>query len=139
LCSLLDRTLHRIFQVNDTRMRRRFVILRHDSPFLHWDLLLEEEESALCWRLLREPCCDEPIAAEVLPPHRLLYLDYEGPLTDDRGSVQRVLAGTCEVVENTAELMVVRFFENSMLSSGSLMRLPDERHFWTFAPARRNP
>ncbi len=30
-----------------------------------------------------------------LPDHRRLYLDYEGPLTNNRGSVRRVASGLC--------------------------------------------
>ena len=72
---------------------RRFAILRHDHPFLHWDLLLEAGPVALTWRLLRPPLQRELIAAESLPDHRLLYLDYEGPVSGDRGSVRRVAGG----------------------------------------------
>jgi hypothetical protein len=72
----------------------RFVILEHDHPFRHWDLLLEAGDVALTWRLLRPPLPDEPIAAERLPDHRLMYLDYEGPVSGDRGTVNRVASGT---------------------------------------------
>ena len=73
--------------------RRRFAILRHDHPFLHWDLLLEAGPVALTWRLLRPPLQRELIAAESLPDHRLLYLDYEGPVSGNRGCVRRVAGG----------------------------------------------
>ncbi|MCH2114474.1 MAG: hypothetical protein MK171_06140 [Pirellulales bacterium] len=33
-----------------------------------------------------------------LPDHRLAYLDYEGPLTDDRGDVHRCDSGTYELL-----------------------------------------
>ena len=75
-------------------MSRRFVILKHDHPFLHWDLLLENGPVAATWRLLRPPECGKPIESERLPDHRLQYLDYEGPVGGDRGSVQRLHAGT---------------------------------------------
>ena len=35
--------------------------------------------------------------AEVLPDHRLAYLDYEGPISGDRGSVTRWDRGTYDV------------------------------------------
>jgi hypothetical protein len=41
------------------------------------------------WRLLAEPAADVGIAAEALPEHRMLYLDYEGPVSGDRGKVVR--------------------------------------------------
>jgi hypothetical protein len=40
------------------------------------------------------------VDAERLADHRLTYLDYEGPVSGDRGSVRRLDAGTfCELPE----------------------------------------
>ncbi|MFN9718760.1 MAG: hypothetical protein ACK58L_08715 [Planctomycetota bacterium] len=72
---------------------RRFVILEHDHPFWHWDFLVQGEAMAATWRLMREPCLGEPIYAERLADHRLMYLDYEGPVSNNRGHVRRVLSG----------------------------------------------
>ena len=33
----------------------RFVILEHDYPELHWDLMLETAGALRTWRLLRPP------------------------------------------------------------------------------------
>jgi hypothetical protein len=71
----------------------RFAVLDHDHPFQHWDLLLEAGDVLRVWRLLAEPIRGTPIAAEPLPDHRRLYLDYEGPVSDDRGRVARWDAG----------------------------------------------
>ena len=87
----------------------RFVILTHDYPHLHWDLLLENGESCRTLRLLTDPGLSATeITAEALPEHRLMYLDYEGPVSGNRGSVARWDAGsfnwrisqpeTCEVI-----------------------------------------
>ncbi|MEW4490437.1 DNA polymerase ligase N-terminal domain-containing protein [Thalassoglobus sp. JC818] len=65
----------------------RFAILRHDWPFLHWDFLVESGNILLTWRLAIEPAYEVEIAAEQLPPHRLVYLDYEGPVSGGRGEV----------------------------------------------------
>jgi hypothetical protein len=68
----------------------RFVILEHDHPHLHWDLMLEAGAVLQTWRLSLPPL--EPgcaIEAAALPDHRSLYLDYEGPLSGDRGVVRR--------------------------------------------------
>lgn len=67
----------------------RFVILTHDNPFLHWDLMLESEGVLRTWRLLAEPEPDVVIGAEPLPDHRLAYLDYEGPVSEERGTVEQ--------------------------------------------------
>jgi hypothetical protein len=65
----------------------RYAILTHDHPHLHWDLLLEQPGSCRTWRLARPPESSDPIPAEPLPDHRLLYLDYAGPVSGGRGTV----------------------------------------------------
>src|SRR5437764_23550 len=67
----------------------RFVILEHDHPRLHWDLMLEAGEVLRTWRLLAAPEGSSAVAAEPSFAHRLLYLDYEGPVSGDRGQVHR--------------------------------------------------
>lgn len=71
----------------------RFVVLRHDHPFLHWDFLLEHGDTAATWRLLAEPVAGVPIPCERIADHRLHYLNYEGPVSGGRGAVMRVAAG----------------------------------------------
>ncbi|RLS73211.1 MAG: hypothetical protein DWI01_03100 [Planctomycetota bacterium] len=114
-------------------MPRRFVILEHDHPFLHWDLLLEEECSARTWRLLRKPCLGEPIAAEPLPDHRLMYLDYEGVVSGDRGSVKRFLAGTYQPMSDQTGVLAFSLFNNSFAESVLIRTLTDGRLFVSFA------
>lgn len=78
----------------------RFVILRHDHPVLHWDLLLEHLTSAATWRLESLPRENSVISAERIADHRLLYLDYEGPVSGNRGHVTRVFRGRFSVVRD---------------------------------------
>jgi len=85
----------------------RFVILVHDFPTLHWDLLLENSAALRAWRLLQPPDSPPPVPAEPLPDHRRLYLDYEGPISGDRGSVTRWDAGEYEVVSESPEALVI--------------------------------
>ena len=74
----------------------RFAILTHDHPSLHWDFLLEQGESCLTWRLLKAPDSTGSIPAEAITDHRLMYLDYEGPVSGNRGTVTQWDAGTFE-------------------------------------------
>ena len=67
----------------------RFVILEHDHPVLHWDLMLEAGDVLQTWRLAQAPAPGEAIEATALGDHRLAYLDYEGPVRGNRGSVKR--------------------------------------------------
>lgn len=114
-------------------MARRFVILEHDHPYLHWDLLLEEEFSARTWRLLRKPCLGEPIGAERLADHRLMYLDYEGVVSGDRGSVKRFLAGTWEPISEQTGLLTFKLRGRSVTESVVIRTLDDGRLFVSFA------
>src|SRR5437764_12400592 len=85
----------------------RFVILEHDWPTRHWDLLLEAGDVLRAWRLLEEPELGQTIRAEPNADHRLMYLDYEGPVSGDRGSVKRWAAGVFQCSRNdSAEVMV---------------------------------
>jgi len=113
-------------------MTQRFCILLHDKPFWHWDFLLENGDHALCWRLLRQPCCEEPIAAEQLQPHRLLYLDFEGPVSNDRGTVKRIAGGTYQLV-STALGFVIQLEGMDWARQASLSVVSTERPFWRFS------
>jgi len=78
----------------------RFVILEHDHPVRHWDLMLESGAVLRAWRLARPPeTPGDAIDAVALPDHRLHYLDYEGPVSRGRGVVKRWDAGNYDEVE----------------------------------------
>ena len=85
----------------------RFVILEHDWPARHWDLLLEAGPVLRAWRLLAEPGPGVAVPAEANADHRLLYLDYEGPVPVGRGRVSRWDAGTFEWLADEPEGVVV--------------------------------
>jgi len=78
----------------------RFVILEHDHPDLHWDLMLEHGPSLKTWRLAHFPPGQETeVAALALADHRSAYLDYEGPVSGNRGRVLRRDQGTFAVLD----------------------------------------
>lgn len=95
----------------------RFAILTHDHPSLHWDFLLEQGESCLTWRLLKSPDSLGEIPAEAIADHRLLYLDYEGPVSGNRGTVKRWDAGTFEWL-SPIELLASNFAHCEVSLSG---------------------
>jgi hypothetical protein len=84
----------------------RFVVLEHDWPTPHLDFLLEAGQVLRAWRLLAE-LLDSPVPAEANFDHRLLYLEYEGPVSGNRGSVRRWDAGTFDWLTDTPELVEV--------------------------------
>ena len=76
----------------------RFVILEHDHPHRHWDLMVETGDVLRTWRLTALPCPEQTFIAEATFDHRRIYLDYEGPISGGRGTVVRRDRGTflCE-------------------------------------------
>lgn len=75
---------------------QRYVILHHRTrDGEHWDLMLEHGGVLLTWQLPRQPCSgdDLPLPARHIGDHRLAYLEYEGPVSGDRGTVKRVDSG----------------------------------------------
>ena len=85
----------------------RFVILEHDHPELHWDLMLEVGAALKTWRLPAPPP-DDPREALAIGDHRLAYLDYEGPVSGKRGTVTRWDAGTCETLAESPTNWTIR-------------------------------
>jgi DNA polymerase Ligase (LigD) len=80
----------------------RFVVLEHDHPVLHWDMMLEADGALQTWRLAQPPLpSSAAIEATRLPDHRMMYLDYEGPVSANRGTVKRWDTGTFEFDENS--------------------------------------
>ncbi len=60
----------------------------------HFDLLLQWQGALLTWELPFQPLLeDSSTAARRLPDHRLIYLDFSGPLSESRGHVQQVDSG----------------------------------------------
>jgi DNA-directed RNA polymerase subunit RPC12/RpoP len=102
----------------------RYVLLTHDHPFPHWDLLLEWGTACRTWRLLQAPVPGRVIAAEPLPDHRRHYLDYEGPVSGDRGTVARWDSGGFQTQVNRSDIVRVacdgcRGFAGLILQSGA--------------------
>lgn len=116
----------------------RFVLLEHRWAGIHWDLMLEREGVLATWAL------DEPIAPGVghrarrLADHRLVYLDYQGPISGDRGSVRRLDRGTFETLSWDACRIVVQFSGSQLNGVGAFQVQesgPDEPLLggdWTF-------
>jgi hypothetical protein len=85
----------------------RYVILEHDHPVLHWDFLLEAGEVLRAWRLAEPPWVGVTVAATANFDHRLFYLDYEGPVSGNRGTVTRWDGGTYLQARETEDKRLV--------------------------------
>lgn len=91
----------------------RFVLLLHECPNdlprpTHCDLMLESGDKLQTWALAELPldwqslkatapsmpfAATNSCAAESLADHRLAYLDFEGPVSGDRGTVRQLDSG----------------------------------------------
>src|SRR5437868_12076808 len=84
----------------------RYVVLHHtgvDEP--HYDLMFESAPGSplMTWR-----ATDWPLAAgdqlTRIGDHRSEYLDYEGPVSNDRGHVRRIVAGSLAVTASESQI-----------------------------------
>jgi hypothetical protein len=95
----------------------RYVVLYHQTPpnwerGPHWDLMLEHEGVLWTWTLAAEPT--QPQTAERLGDHRLAYLDYEGPLSGERGEVSRWDSGTYAIVPSLDDDLTIELFDGRL-------------------------
>jgi hypothetical protein len=109
----------------------RYVILEHDHPARHWDLLLEAGPVLRAWRLHVPPQPGRAVPASASFDHRRLYLDYEGPVSGGRGTVARWDAGTFELEEESRDCLRLRLAGTRLTGPAVLARGATGE--WSFA------
>lgn len=115
-------------------MADRFAILHHTGHGReHWDLMLEHRGVLATWRLFREPTGRDalPIRARRIGDHRRAYLEYEGPVSGDRGEVRRVDAGAVEIEEFTPDACSFTLSGGRLTGRFALTRRVDDE--WSLA------
>ena len=100
----------------------QFVVLTHDHPFPHWDLLLDIGAALRTWRLLDSPDMAGPVRAEALADHRREYLTYEGPVSGGRGHVARWDSGGFTLVEDTPDRLELQLSGQRLRGRATLTR-----------------
>lgn len=115
----------------------QYVILRHDFPELHWDLMLEHEGVLKTWRLPVvpeiDPASDESsidLVVEALPDHRIVYLEYEGPVSGDRGEVSRWDRGSLTLLEYNDDSLVA-LLTGEELAGRVTLKKTDQENQWS--------
>ena len=113
----------------------RFAILHHEMPPrgprpTHWDLLLQHGDVLRAWALTEPPGADRVIAAQQLPDHRLLYLDYEGPVSRNRGRVTQWDAGTCRWLAEREDTVSVHLHGRRLDGQIDLKRTGQSEESW---------
>jgi hypothetical protein len=112
----------------------RFVILRHDGPQgVHFDFMLEAGDALKTWSLPRPPEIGLEMECHSLPDHRLFYLDYEGPISGDRGSVSRWDQGTYRVERQEEMKWVLEMKGEKLQGRAVLSRSESNSDQWQFS------
>ncbi len=90
--------------------KRRFVVLHHTGHPVeadHYDLMIEDRGVLMTWRVPIPPQdATRAVAVTALPSHRIAYLTYEGPISNNRGRVARHDAGTCVMKRNASDWQI---------------------------------
>src|ERR1041384_1642635 len=97
----------------------RFAVLRHEGvPDPHYDLLFERSPGSalLTFRCSRWPIT-EPVELMLLADHRPEYLEYQGPISGDRGQVERTATGVFKTDEQDDHTTVFHLRDETGASS----------------------
>jgi hypothetical protein len=112
----------------------RFVVLQHadvDEP--HFDLMFETLPGSMLatWRSETWPI-ERRTALTRLRDHRRLYLEYEGQLSGQRGTVYRVAEGNCAVDVGEGGVWTIRLLSGAAPQTLVLRQISAEQ--WEAQP-----
>ncbi len=111
----------------------RYVILEHFWNGTHWDLMLEAGGILKTWALEAWPGPTSGwIQARRLADHRPVYLEYEGPVSGDRGMVKRVDSGIFQWIEEHPDRLLVRLDGTLLRGMADLEIDPESHQGWRF-------
>jgi hypothetical protein len=109
----------------------QYVILDHETQSgRHFDFMLDMGGVLKTWSLPQPIRPGVEIDAQQLPDHRPAYLDYEGPVSGDRGSVTRWDGGTYNVQRQSESELIVRLTGEKLIGQVSLQRSPAAHNCW---------
>ncbi len=95
--------------------------------------MVEQGEVLRTWALPSLPVAGALLEVEALGDHRIDYLDYEGPVAGDRGSVKRWDGGTYDIEHEDAVRLAIRVAGQRLQGIISLARIDAEAQRWTLA------
>lgn len=114
----------------------RFVVLHHLTPPAgpcepHWDLMLERDGTLETWALPAPPTPDSTQSGQRLPDHRIHYLDYEGPISGNRGTVKRWDWGTYLLLDSRPDSREIQLSGQQHAVHLLLRRQAAESEVWS--------
>ncbi len=107
-------------------MGLRFVVLEHSWDGIHYDFMLEREGVLKTWAIDAWPTPGLDLPARRLPDHRIAYLDYEGPVSGDRGNVLRLSFGFYETVAWERDRVSVRLEGDQLVGAVEIRLLASD-------------
>jgi len=113
---------------------RQYVVQEHRrEQQVHWDLMLQLEQTLATWQAPAPPrdWPGRPWPCRKLPDHRLAYLTYQGPIRGGRGEVRIVARGTYEPLEEGQQLWRARL-SGDLRGGLDLTRQRDDQWQMTF-------
>jgi hypothetical protein len=121
--------------------RRPFVLLRHRlSDSTHWDLMLDTGQVLATWQFAADPAAvasdrgQIPLSARRLPDHRRFYLDYEGPVSGNRGEVARIDQGVYLLLDERPDQWTVELHGSVLAGRFRLFADPPGSDCWRLQP-----
>jgi hypothetical protein len=136
-------------------MMPRFVLLYHECPpgyarASHWDFMLEVGGALRTWAVARLPaewhqaalrtrdlyaeCAPasnyNEVEAEPLGDHRREYLEYEGPISGDRGHVVRIDYGTYRSIREAPQIWILALRGQLLQGSVELRQTEEGQSDW---------
>ena len=114
----------------------RFVVLHHSMPRPtdrpdHWDFMLQRDNVLATWAVQALPTSRGAVNAIKLADHRLSYLDYEGPVSGNRGEVTRWDFGEYRLLEMSDELVRAELRGQMLTGRATLWQAEGHQH-WQF-------
>ena len=119
----------------------RTAILQHTTPTgVHHDWLIEDPRlpnpqapDARLWTARVTPAPQDWAKLKrfdltILPPHRRIYLDYQGRVSGNRGHVRRLMNGTC-LISLWSQQRIVLTLQSAKLSLEMQLRRNADDHW----------
>lgn len=124
---------------DDAQDTTAFVVLHHaDRQGAHYDLMIDRGEHLATWKSSQPPeeAQASPLTCQRIGDHRRMYLEYEGPVSGDRGTVRRHDSGSCEVRVQAVDRWHIQFHGERLIGDYELARMADGS--WELRPQATN-
>ncbi len=104
----------------------RFVLLEHVWDGIHWDFMMEDGETLRTWAIDAPVVVGRDLPARALPDHRRIYLDFEGAVSGERGTVRRIDDGSYNVEIWSRDLVRAQLQGNQLVGDVELRHVGEK-------------